>query len=321
MSKFLNEIRDVIRTKRYSLRTEKSYIYWVKCFILFNDKRHPEQMGTAEIDRFLTHLAVVRNVSAATQDLALCAVIFMYRFVIKRDIIGLSFSYAKKPKNIPSVLSPPEAGAIISHLSNPYQLIACILYGSGLRLNEALRLRVKDIDFSNNTIFVFRGKGNKDRVSILPCGLIGSISKQIEKSKLVHDKDLAEGYGLTSVPASLVRKYKNAMKDFSWQYLFPSTTKCQHPVDGYVCRHHVHDSAFSKHLRTALLKTNIAKKVSAHTFRHSFATTLLQNGSDIRTVQTLLGHSDIRTTQIYTHVCGSQFAGTISPLDRLTQSI
>ena len=155
MSKFLNEIRDVIRTKRYSLRTEKSYIYWVKAFILFNDKRHPEQMGAAEIDRFLTHLAVNRNVSAATQNLALCAVIFMYRFVIKREIIGLSFSYAKKPKNIPAVLSPPEAGEIISHLSNPYKLIACILYGSGLRLNEALRLRVKDIDFSNNTIFVF----------------------------------------------------------------------------------------------------------------------------------------------------------------------
>ena len=265
MSKFLNEIRDVIRTKRYSLRTEKSYIYWAKTFIIFNDKRHPDQMGSAEIDRFLTHLAVNRNVSAATQNLALCAIIFMYRFVIKREIIGLSFSYAKKPKNIPAVLSPPEAGEIIFHLSNPYQLIAGILYGSGLRLNEALRLRVKNIDFSNNTIFVFRGKGNKDRVSILPSGLIDSITEQIEKSKCIHDKDLAAGYGLASVPASLIRKYKNAMKDFSWQYLFPSTTKCQHPADGYVCRHHVHDSAFSKHLRTALLKTNVTKKVSAHT--------------------------------------------------------
>jgi len=321
MSAFLNKIRDVIRTKRYSRRTEKSYLYWIKVFIIFNEKKHPNDMDTFEIDRFLTHLAVNRGVSAATQNQALCAIIFMYRYVIKREIKELLFTYAKRPRNIPCVLSSAEVIEIISKLKPPYKLIASILYGAGLRINEALRLRIKDIDFTNHTIFVFRGKGNKDRVTILPQGTEQDIKQQIARVKDLHNSDLARGYGLASVPPSLVRKYKSAMKDFSWQFLFPSTTKCRHPVDDYICRHHVHDSAFSKNLRIALLQTNITKKVSAHTFRHSFATTLLQNGTDIRTVQTLLGHVDIRTTEIYTHVIGHQFAGTLSPFDRISNSV
>lgn len=321
MSIFLNTIRDVIRTKRYSRRTEKSYLYWIKAFIIFNNKQHPNDMGAFEIDRFLTHLAVNRGVTAATQNQALCSIIFMYKHVIKRKITGLAFSYAKKPKNIPCVLSPLEVIAILSQLKNPYKLIVSILYGAGLRLNEVLRLRIKDIDFHNHTIFVFQGKGNKDRVTLLPQEIESDLKQQILKAKELHDTDLSHGYGLASVPPSLVRKYKNAMKDFSWQFIFPSTTMCRHPVDNYVCRHHIHDSTFSKNLRFALLKTDIAKKVSAHTFRHSFATALLQNGTDIRTVQTLLGHVDLRTTEIYTHVIGSQFAGTLSPFDRISDKV
>lgn len=217
-----------------------------KIFIIFNDKRHPEQMGGAEIDRFLTHLAVNRGVSASTQNLALCAIIFMYKHVIKREIKDLSFSYAKNPQNIPSVLTPFEVASIISELKGPYKLIASVLYGSGLRLNESLRLRIKDRDFYNKTIFVFRGNGNKDRVSLLPNEICDSLHKQIEHAKVIHDRDLSEGFGLTSVPGSLIRKYKTAMKDFSWQYVFPSSTKCHHPIDDYVCRHHVHSSAFQK---------------------------------------------------------------------------
>jgi len=321
MSIFLNQIRDVIRTKRYSRRTEKSYLYWVKAFIIFNDKQHPNDMGGFEIDRFLTHLAVNRGVTASTQNQALCAIIFMYKHVIKREIKDLSFSYAKTPKNIPSVLSPLEVSAIISQLKNPYKLIVSILYGSGLRLNEALRLRTKDIDFNNHTIFVFRGKGNKDRITLLPYEIENELKQQIIRAKDLHNADLSQGFGMASVPPALIRKYKSVMKDFSWQFIFPSTTKCRHPVDNYVCRHHIHDSAFSKNLRKALLKTQIAKKVSAHTFRHSFATALLQNGTDIRTVQTLLGHVDIRTTEIYTHVIGSKFAGTLSPFDRISNKV
>lgn len=316
-SPFLESIRDVLRTKHYSLRTEKSYLYWIKYFILFNNKQHPRDMGEFEINRFLTHLAVNRGVSAATQNLALCAIVFMYKHVLARDNLGLTFSYAKQPRNIPTVLSPDEAQAILNQLHQPYQLIAAVMYGSGLRLNEALSLRIKDIDFANNTIFIFRGKGKKDRLSLLPKTLLGDFKRQIERSTLVHQRDLSQGFGLSSVPASLFRKYKFALKDLSWQYLFPSSCRCQHPVDQYICRHHVHASTFSKALRRAKIASNTIKRVSAHTFRHSFATALLQNGADIRTVQTLLGHQDLRTTEIYTHVIGNQFAGTISPFDHI----
>lgn len=316
-SPFLQSLRDVIRVKRYSLQTEKSYLYWVKFFIIFNDKRHPKELGAAEINHFLTHLAVNRGVSAATQNQALCALVFMYKHMLDQQFDGLIFSYAKRPKNIPTVLSPNEVAAIIANLKMPYQLIISILYGSGLRLNEVLRLRVKDIDFSNQTIFIFRGKGQKDRLTILPKALNEIITNQINHIEVVHKQDLLDGFGLTSVPASLHRKYKAAMKDFAWQYIFPSSTRCEHPIDGYICRHHLHPSTLTRHLRQAVIKAKIPKKVSAHTFRHSFATALLLNGTDIRTVQTLLGHSDLRTTEIYTHVIGERHAGTVSPFDNI----
>jgi len=254
-SPFLQSLRDVIRTKRYSLQTEKSYLYWVKFFILFNDKRHPKEMGAAEINHFLTYLAVNRSVSAATQNQALCALVFMYKHMLEQQFDGLIFSYAKRPKNIPTVLSPNEVTAIISHLKMPYRLIASILYGSGLRLNEVLRLRAKNIDFSNQTIFIFRGKGQKDRLTILPKELNEIITHQTSHVEAIHKQDLLDGFGLTSVPASLHRKYKAAMKDFVWQYLFPSSTRCEHPIGGYICRHHLHPSTLTRHLRQAVVKT------------------------------------------------------------------
>ena len=316
-SPFLESVRKEVRTKQYSLQTEKSYLYWVRQYILFNDKKHPETMGNLEIERFLNNLAVNRKVSPATQNQALCAIIFLYRYVINRDIENLKYTFTKTPTRLPTVLDQPEVGSLFAHLQGKYLLIASILYGSGLRINEALALRVKDIDFTNQAIFVFRGKGRKDRYTLLPETIVPNLRKQIEETRIVHQNDLSEGYGLTSVPPSLHRKYRNTLKDFAWQYIFYSTNRCVHPYDNYVCRHHIHHSTFTRHLRKTVLKSKITKRVTAHTFRHSFATELLKSGADIRTVQELLGHTDIRTTEVYTHVVGNRRAGTKSPVDVL----
>ena len=315
-SPFMESVRQELRTKRYSLKTEKVYLGWIKSFILFNDKKHPSDMGNHEIERFLNHLAVNRRVSSATQNQALCALIFLYRHVLGREITDLKYAFTKRDRTIPTVLTHEEAISIIGNISGKYNLIASILYGCGLRINEALTLRIKDIDLNNGTLFVFRGKGRKDRYTLLPQSIHEQIKTQIKNAQKVHQKDLNEGFGLTSLPPTLIRKYNMAAKDFSWQYLFPSSTRCEHPYDGYICRHHIHETAFRKQLRQAVLKSNITKRVKAHTFRHTFATQLLMNGTDIRTVQELLGHSDLRTTELYTHVIGSRFSNTISPLDR-----
>jgi len=314
-SPFLQLVRTELRTKRYSLKTEKAYIGWIKSFILFHDKKHPKDMSNPEIEHFLNYLAVTRGVSPATQNQALCALIFLYRHVLQQEIVELKYTLTKSKTSVPTVLSHLEAMSIINNLSGKHWLIASLLYGCGLRINEALKLRLKDIDLENNTLFIFRGKGGKDRCTLLPQSLIPAILKQIEHSKDIHAKDIEEGYGLTSLPPSLIRKYSYAAKDVSWQYLFPSTTRCQHPHDGYVCRHHIHETSFRKQLRIAVLKTGITKRVKAHTFRHSFATQSLLSGSDIRTVQELLGHSDVRTTEIYTHVTGDRYRNTTSPID------
>jgi integron integrase len=316
-SPFLELVRTELRTRRYSLKTEKVYLFWIKSFILFNDKKHPEEMGNFEIERFLNNLAVNRQVSAATQNQALCAIIFLYRFIIGREIKGLRYSFTKREQSIPTVLSHQEAKSVIANMKGHHWLIASILYGSGLRINEALTLRIKDINLTNNTLFVFRGKGKKDRYSLLPKSLNAAIAEQINRVKIIHNNDIQEGFGLTSLPPALIRKYGNSIKDFSWQYLFPSTTRCVHPYDGYICRHHIHESAFRKQLRKAVLIADINKQVKAHTFRHSFATELIQNGTDIRTVQELLGHTDLKTTEIYTHVVGSRLSHTMSPVDRI----
>ncbi len=317
MSPFIESVRTELRTKRYSLQTEKSYLTWIRSFIRFHDKRHPKDLANCEIEQYLNHLAVNRQVSAATQNQALCALIFMYKYVIRREIVGLNYSLTKKPKRMPTVLDEQEVAIIMGLMRGKYKLITPLLYGAGLRIHEALRLRVKDIDFTNKTVFVFRGKGGKDRYTLLPHSLVEPIKQQIEKSKQIHKRDLQDGFGLTSLPPSLIRKYGNAAKDSAWQYLFTSSTRCEHPYDGYVCRHHIHQTSYRKSLRTAVLASGISKRVTAHTFRHSFATQLLLGGADIRTVQDLLGHSDVRTTEIYTHVIGTRFNGTASPLDRL----
>lgn len=316
-SPFLESVRSELRTRRYSLNTEKVYLQWIKAFIIFNDKQHPENMGNHEIERFLNHLAVNRQVSAATQNQALCAIIFLYRYIVKKDISDLNYSFTKRDKYMPTVLTHNEVKTILDQMTGIHKLIATILYGCGLRINEALSLRVKDMNLANATVFVFRGKGRKDRYTLPPKSIIPMIESQIAKVRQLHDRDLSAGFGLTSLPPTLIRKYGNAAKDISWQYLFPSTTRCVHPYDGYICRYHLHESAFRKQLRKAVLKTNITKRVKAHTFRHSFATQLLLNGTDIRTVQELLGHIDLRTTEIYTHVVGSRFSHTISPADQL----
>lgn len=317
-SAFLESIRQVLRTKHYSFQTEKTYLTWIKRFILFNKKQHPKDMGEQEVTNFLTHLAVNRHVTASTQNLALCAIVFMYKHVLHRELTLLPDTVrARAPKRVPTVLSHDEAIRIINTMSGHYKLMFSLLYGCGLRKSELLRLRIKDIDFDSKNIFVFRGKGGKDRVTMLPNGLVTQIKFQIEKVRDIHDKDLAEGGGKTSLPSSLARKYPYAITDFKWQYLFPSTVRCKHPVDGYYCRHHLHWTTLSKTLRKAVNQSAINKHVTAHTFRHSFATELLKSGTDIRTVQELLGHADLKTTQIYTHVIGQHSSGTTSPIDKM----
>ncbi|WP_318478408.1 integron integrase [Photobacterium leiognathi] len=316
-SPFMQKVRMELRTHQYSLRTEKNYMYWIRLFIRFNDLKHPEDMGNHEIERFLNHLAVNRQVSVSTQNQALCAIIFLYRYVVRKEISNLKYHNAKLPKRLPTVLSNNEVTAIFNNLTGEYKLIAGILYGCGLRINEALSLRIKDINFESKSIFIFNGKGRKDRYTLLPNTIITPLKKQIEYVKRIHSDDLHHGYGTASVPTALYRKYQGALKLCGWQYIFPSKHRCTHPYDGYICRHHLHVSAFSKHLHRAAKLSQIDKRVTAHTFRHSFATRLLENGTDIRTVQELLGHTDIRTTEIYTHVVGNRRAGTKSPMDCL----
>ncbi|GAA0301047.1 integron integrase [Psychrosphaera haliotis] len=314
-SQFIETIRKQLRARHYSIQTEKVYLAWIRDYIRFCNYRHPDETGNTEIEEFLSHLANSRKVSAATQNQALCALIFMFRHILDKEIEGLSYSFTKREVRMPTVLDAVEASTIISNMTGKYQLIASLLYGSGLRINEALKLRVQDLNFDNKTILVFRGKGKKDRYTILPESLIPSLRNQIEAARCVHFKDLEDGEGFSSVGPGLKKKYGSALKDFHWQFLFPSSVRCVHPYDGYVCRHHIHETAFRKQLRKAVLASQITKRVTAHTFRHSFATQLLHMGTDIRTVQDLLGHSDLKTTEIYTHVLGSRFGFTRSPVD------
>ncbi len=279
-SAFIESIRQVLRTKHYSLRTEKSYLYWARYFIRFHQYEHPKDMHGCHIEQFLTFLGSNRGVSAATQNQALCALVFMFKHVLCMEFEGLKYGYAKKPKNLPTVLTPREVSSVLASLTNPYWLMTSILYGCGLRLQEALTLRVQNVNIDEQSLFIFRGKGAKDRYTLLPQQLNQPLQQQIQWVKQIHEKDLSNGNGLTSVPSALHRKYRSVLKDLSWQYLFPSTTTCCHPIDGYICRHHVHESSFSKNLRKAVVKSSVKKRVTAHTFRHSFATQLLAQGSD-----------------------------------------
>ena len=276
-------------------------------------------MTNNHIEQYLNYLANQRHVSAATQNQALCALVFMFRYVLNIQFEGLKFGYAKTPKNLPTVLSADEVATILSHLTGYSWQLTALLYGCGLRLQEALTLRIQNINIETRSLFIFRGKGDKDRYTLLPKKLTQPLTAQIEEVRRLHTQDIQNGLGLTSVPASLHRKYQSVLKDFSWQYLFPSVTVTTHPINGYICRHHRHATGYTKQLRQAVIKSRLNKRVTAHTFRHSFATQLLIQGSDIRTVQELLGHKDLRTTEIYTHVIGDRRAGTSSPMDLLSR--
>ncbi|SFX42145.1 integron integrase [Marinospirillum alkaliphilum] len=316
-SPFLNAIQQDLRQKGYALKTEKTYVHWIKRFILFHQKRHPETMGSEEVRLFLSSLANDRHVAVNTQKTALNALAFLYNQFLDKPLGDLDFNPAKKPRRLPVVLSITEVQRILQQFDTRNRTLFSLLYGGGLRINECLRLRVKDFDFDHGCISVHDGKGGKSRNTLLPMSLKPAIQQLIEEAVALQVSDNAQGIG-PSLPYALDRKYPSAYRQPAWMYVFPSVTWCNHPITGKVCRHHLHDSVPRKALKAAVQRAGIFnKRVSCHTFRHSFATHLLQAGRDIRTVQELLGHSDVKTTQIYTHVIGQHFAGTASPLDTL----
>jgi len=314
--KLLDRVRDTIRLKHYSMSTEKTYIAWIKRYILFHDKRHPKDMGVPEIEAFLTHLAVEERVAASTQNQALNALLFLYREVLKKDLERpIDALRAKRPKRVPTVLSKEEVRRVIGHLSGTHQLMAKLLYGSGLRLMECVRLRVKDLDFAQRKIIVRDAKGMQDRVTVLAEAVIPFLHEHLQHVKRIHDDDLARGYGSVYLPLALERKYPNASREWIWQYVFPATKLSKDPRSGAIGRHHMHESSLQKAVKRAAHRAGINKRVTCHTFRHSFATHLLENGYDIRTVQELLGHKDVRTTMVYTHVLNRGRLAVRSPLD------
>lgn len=316
--KLLDQVRAVMRTKHYAYNTEETYVSWIKQYILFHGKRHPSELGEADVSKFLTYLAVNRNVAASTQNQALNAIVFLYRHVLENPLGDFSqFNRAKRPKNIPTVLTVDETRRLISHLSGENQVIAHILYGSGLRLTECLRLRVKDIDFSQNVLVVRDGKGGKDRRTMLPNAVKPALALQIDKVRDLHRHDLANGLGEVHLPFALRKKYPNAGRDILWQYVFPSSAISKDPRSDRMGRHHLDESVPRKAVKLAAARAGIMKRVSPHVLRHSFATHLIEAGYDIRTVQELLGHTDVSTTMIYTHVLMNGKVGVTSPLDRL----
>ncbi len=315
-SKFLDHVREVIRTNHFSYSTEKTYISWIYRFIIFHNKRHPEQMGGKEIAEFLSYLAVERKVSASTQNQALNALVFLYKKVLKTPLDDFDFRRARLGKRLPVVLSRDEVLEVLSNLQGEYHLMASLLYGSGLRLTECLQLRVKDIDFNLNEIIVRAGKGNNDRRTLLLRLLIPQLERQIEKAKIRLDENmLVKEFVGASMPEALVRKYPHAPKELAWQYMFPSRKPVIDPRSGKLKQHYRHESFLQKAVKKAIRKSQITKNASCHTFRHSFATHLLEDGYDIRTVQELLGHRDVRNTMIYTHVLNRNKFNVRSPLD------
>ena len=316
-SGLLEEVRRRLRARHYSLRTEQAYVAWIRQFILVNGRRHPRTLGGAEVTAFLSSLAVDRHVAASTQNQALAALLFLYRDVLRVRLPWMdSVVRAKRPRRLPAVLSVAEVGRLLAMLEGRHWLMASLLYGTGMRLMECLRLRVQSVDFARNEILVRDGKGGKDRRTMLPRALEAPLRQQIERARLLHVQDLAEGFGQALLPDALARKYPNAAREFRWQFVFPADRRSLDPRGGGVHRHHVDDAALARALKRARAQAGIEKPLSAHTLRHSFATHLLEAGYDIRTIQELLGHSDVATTQIYTHVLNRGGHGVCSPLDR-----
>lgn len=312
---FLERVRAAIKCRHYSIRTEQAYVAWVKRFILFHGKRHPQEMGETEVAEFLTFLANEKNVAANTQNQALCALVFTYKVVLKRpleDIQGAA--RAKRPSRLPVVFTQDEVRRVINQLDGVYWLLGCILYGSGLRLLECLRLRVLDLDFDRCAIIVRSGKGGKDRVVTLAEELILPLQQHLESVRMIHNRDLDLGYGRVYLPHALARKYPNAEQEWRWQYVFPAARRGDDSRTGITRRHHIHETSLQRAVKNAVRSANVDKHASCHTFRHSFATHLLERGMDIRTIQEQLGHADIRTTQIYTHLIERGGSAVLSPL-------
>ena len=314
--KLLDQVRALIRTLHDSIRTEEAYVNWIRRFILFHKKRHPAQMGKAEIEAFLTHLAVNRKVAASTQSQAKAALLFLYHNVLRLEVEWLKdIVAAKQPQRLPTVLTIDETRTLLSHMKSDTWLVASLLYGSGLRLMEACRLRVLDIDFNMQQIVIRNGKGAKDRVTMLPGSLVAPLKSHLALVMLQHQRDCDQGAGDVYLPFALDKKYQAAAREWKWQYIFPAEGLSEDPRSGVVRRHHIDEQRVQRAVKQAAQNANIQKKVTPHTLRHSFATHLLQSGYDIRTVQELLGHKDVRTTQIYTHVLNRGGNAVLSPLD------
>ncbi len=314
--RLLDQVRDCLRRRHYSFRTEKVYVAWIRRFILFHGKRHPREMGPVEVTAFLTDLAREGRVAASTQNQALSALLFLYRNILDAPLPWLDdVERARRPARLPTVLTVSEVQAVLGALPPVHSLPAGILYGGGLRLMEGLALRVKDVDFERRQIIVRDAKGFRDRVTVLPDRLAAALRVHLEKVKVVHERDLLAGYGRVALPFALERKYPRAGLQWAWQFVFPSSTLCQSPVTGAWVRFHVHPKTMQRAVAQAARNARIPRPVSPHTFRHCFATHLLESGTDIRTVQALLGHKDVATTMIYTHVMAKPGIGVRSPLD------
>ncbi len=315
--KLLDQVRDKIRVKHYSIRTETQYLQWIKRFILFQGKRHPKDMGAAEVEEFLSHLATDGNVSASTQNQALSALLFLYR-----EVLGIALPWmdtmvrAKRPQRLPSVLTRSEVVLVLERMEGTYGLMARLLYGTGMRLMECCRLRVKDVDFGQREILIREGKGAKDRVTMLPASLIQPFQEHLAKRRRLYEDDFAKGMAEVFLPDALARKYPKAAHEWVWQYVFPSGSYSVDPRSGHERRHHIDEKLLQRAMKKAVTASGITKFATPHTLRHSFATHLLEGGYDIRTVQELLGHSDVSTTMIYTHVLNKGGRGVVSPLDK-----
>ena len=316
-ARLMDDVRRKLRVKHYSLRTEQAYTGWIRRFILASGKRHPRELGGVEVEAFLSHLATEGEVAAGTQNQALSALLFLYREVLAIDLPWMATVVrAKRPQRLPTVLSREEVTRLFAAMDGRTALIARLLYGTGMRLMEGLRLRVKDVDFARNEIIVRDGKGGKDRRTVLPRSLAELLRMEVERVRTLHAQDLAGGAGAVWLPHALARKYPRANRAFGWQYVFPAAQLSRDPRGGAQRRHHIDDAVFSRALKTGCRRARIDKPASAHTLRHSFATHMIESGYDIRTVQELLGHKDVATTQIYTHVLNRGAGGVLSPLDR-----
>ncbi len=317
--RLLDQVREAVRARHYSRRTEKAYIHWIKRYIFFHGKRHPAELGASEVTAFLTSLAVHDKVAASTQNQTLSALLFLYREVLSVELPWLAdiIIRAKRPQHLPVVLTRDEVHAVLQRLDGAPRLMALLLYGAGLRLLECCRLRVKDVDFATNQIVIRHGKGGKDRVTMLPAAVKAALIAHLERARKQHQADLRHGAGRVELPSALTRKYPNAGRDWGWQWVFPATRMYVDRLTAQRRRHHLHESVLQRAVKDAVRGAGIAKPATCHTFRHSFATHLLEESHDIRTVQELLGHSDVSTTMIYTHVLNRGPAGVRSPANRM----